>query len=895
MNTRIHEALAGKQENYILPFFWQHGEDEQTLREYMGVIQDMGIQAVCLESRPHPDFAGPKWWEDMDVILSEARQRNMKVWILDDCHFPTGFANGVMREADASLQKWTVFHLMVDIAGPAEVRVDVDALLSGLGIGFPLSPDSPLSREKELLCAVLYQRKEESSEELCPQYIDVTGSIQNGLLPLSVSEGFYRLFLIYKSANAGIANNFYVNLLQKESVSMLLDAVYEPHYERYKEDFGKTIAGFFSDEPGFYNCIDTLFNFNAIIGREIMPLPWSSELESILLKDDFSYPDLVSLWYATDPKKDSRYRSRYMEAVTRLYEKNFSVQLGDWCRQHGVEYIGHILEDNNSSSRLGPSAGHYFRAMTGQDMSGIDVVTSQILPGRKNLHTTNAALNSKSDGEFYHYALAKLGAGDAHTDVRKQGRAMCEIFGNYGWAEGAQTMKWLADFMLVRGINIFVPHAFSPKAFPDPDCPPHFYAHGINMQSAYLRYLFEYMNRVSHILSNGRSLSSIGILYHAEAEWAGEAMLFQKPGRVCMESQADYDVISADRIMEAELITDKDIPGSLLLRTGSLFLKLLIIPYSQKLPFRLLEKLAQLCRQGFPIIFIDALPTASCEGTDCRDSLDVCSKKALVFTLSELRSYIRSHSLPVFSILSGNEYKDLRAYHYAGDGFECVMLMNEHIAKPVHEVICFQAFQPFAEYDAFENKLCKAELQNNTLMLHLEPGESRIYISETPIAKDGLNPCRNQPSDKTELRESIRLSACFTETQGDFRFITILDKLQDLSMLDNFRSCYQKGFHGVLRYELDFTYHRPAGAPENESLFFDGANEIVTVKLNGKEAGVRLGTPYRFAVGKLLENGRNHLSIENVTTVFPYVKDNPSVNTPLHPMGICGQLWLETY
>lgn len=54
MKTRIHEALAGKQGNYILPFFWQHGEDEETLREYMGVIQDMGIQAVCLESRPIP-------------------------------------------------------------------------------------------------------------------------------------------------------------------------------------------------------------------------------------------------------------------------------------------------------------------------------------------------------------------------------------------------------------------------------------------------------------------------------------------------------------------------------------------------------------------------------------------------------------------------------------------------------------------------------------------------------------------------------------------------------------------------------------------------------------------------------------------------------------------------
>ena len=121
MSTRIYEALNGKQGNYILPFFWQHGEDEETLREYMGVIQDMGIRAVCLESRPHPDFAGPKWWEDMDVILSEARQRNMKVWILDDCHFPTGYANGAIADAKEDLQKWTVYHLMVDLAGPADL------------------------------------------------------------------------------------------------------------------------------------------------------------------------------------------------------------------------------------------------------------------------------------------------------------------------------------------------------------------------------------------------------------------------------------------------------------------------------------------------------------------------------------------------------------------------------------------------------------------------------------------------------------------------------------------------------------------------------------------------------------------------------------------------------
>ena len=57
-NSRIAQLLAGKGENYILPFMWQHGEDEQTLREYVQVIRQSGCRAVCLEARPHPDFAG---------------------------------------------------------------------------------------------------------------------------------------------------------------------------------------------------------------------------------------------------------------------------------------------------------------------------------------------------------------------------------------------------------------------------------------------------------------------------------------------------------------------------------------------------------------------------------------------------------------------------------------------------------------------------------------------------------------------------------------------------------------------------------------------------------------------------------------------------------------------
>lgn len=894
MKTRIHEALAGKQGNYILPFFWQHGEDEETLREYMGVIQDMGIQAVCLESRPHPDFAGPKWWEDMDVILSEARRRDMKVWILDDCHFPTGYANGAMADADEDLQKWTVYHLMVDLAGPADLRVDVDSLLSGLGVGFPLPPDGPLSQKKELICAVLYERRDEYSNALRPGGKLVTDSLQNGLLPLSLPEGFYRLFLVYKSRNAGLANNSYINLLQKESVKILLDAVYEPHFKRYQEDFGKTIAGFFSDEPGFYNCIDTVFNFNAVIGKEKMPLPWSPELEELLFAGGSTCKDWIRLWYDISPDEDAAFRYRYMDTVTRLYEKNFSLQLGNWCRAHGVEYIGHILEDNNSSSRLGPSAGHYFRAMTGQDMAGIDVVTNQILPGRINTHTTNAALNTEADGEFYHYALSKLGAGDAHLDKKKKGRAMCEIFGNYGWSEGAQLMKWLTDFMLVRGINVFVPHAFSPGNFPDPDCPPHFYAHGNNRQYLYLKYLFLYMNRVSHILSGGKSASRTGILYHAEAEWSGEAQLFQKPGRICLECQTDYDVIPADLFRDAGSLTAGLTEGSGL-TIGDLTLRCLIIPYARRLPHYLIRCLAQLSSLGFPVLFADALPSASSEGSDITEERDILEKKALVLPLASIKDYLQQHSLPVVTFPSGMEYKDLRAYQYTGRGYECVMLMNESTGRAVHDKAVFTSMDPVMEYDAYENRLYEITKTDNSLPLDLEPGEARIYISGFPADETAApKPPRHRPVKRQELQGPFRLSASSVsdkemQNKETFQPKGTLDRLCDLAMTESFLR-----FHGTLRYELDFSFHAGREHTGEETIFLDGANEIVTLRLNGQEAPVRIGPPYRFEVGSFLQEGENHLSIENVTTVFPYVKDHPSVNTGLHPMGICGKIWLES-
>ena len=59
LQDKITQVLNGTEDSYIFPFFWQHGEDQAVLREYMKAIYEANIRQVCVESRPHPDFAGP--------------------------------------------------------------------------------------------------------------------------------------------------------------------------------------------------------------------------------------------------------------------------------------------------------------------------------------------------------------------------------------------------------------------------------------------------------------------------------------------------------------------------------------------------------------------------------------------------------------------------------------------------------------------------------------------------------------------------------------------------------------------------------------------------------------------------------------------------------------------
>lgn len=879
MNQAVKNNLLKKNRNYIFPFFWQHGETEAVLRDYMRAINEANIGAVCVESRPHPDFAGPGWWRDMDIILDEARKRGMKVWILDDSHFPTGYCNGKLENGPLEDLRQSIVcqviktveageRLLLSVREYEEAPEFVPTELEAKKLSFPLKT----YEDDQLIgfTAVGIQEKDEQ--------IDLSPYIQDGVLEWTCGEGCFRIYACYKTRNRGPHRN-YMNMMSRRSCSNLIKAVYEPHYEHYKKDFGTTIAGFFSDEPELGN--GHLYEMGKKI-YETEDLPWSEELENALqsIWGERFKTNLPLLWEKeVSSLKKAAVCYEYMDQVTRLVEKDFSWQIGEWCRAHGVEYIGHLIEDNNQHSRTGSSLGHYFRGLAGQDMAGIDDIGGQVFPGMEDVYIPVPGGNDR-DGEFYHYLLAKLASSAAALEPLKKGRAMCEIFGAYGWAEGVQLEKYLADHFMVRGVNRFVPHAFSPKEFPDPDCPPHFYAHGNNPQYRHFGKLMEYMNRVCELIDGGHTICRVGILYHGEADWMGECMYSQKPAHILYDAMIDYDIIPADMIIH-QVRAQKEMEP--VLRICSQEYRVLVVPYMQFIFRELAEALNYLMKAGMPVIFLEGIPEGICNGD--QDLLKEL-RSAETVPLDSLLPVMDRLKIWEICAIPGNNR--LRCLHYYKEN-DIYYLVNEG-SETYKGVVYVPSAGPCYGYDAWENRLFRVRTEEEggrtAIHIELDPKKSWIVVFDQPTAELAPEPDLPKNFTRELFCDGWKRSLCSARAYPDFQ------EERKVSLPD----CLEKErpeFSGFVRYENTICRK----GKKKILLEITDAAEGVEVFVNDSSLGIQIVPVYRYDLTEYLHEGENSITIEVATTLgrsIPKRKGTSSRAEIYMEMksGICGQIYL---
>lgn len=529
---------------YILPLLWLHGEAFSTLEREIREMHRAGLRGFILESRPFPDYMGTFWWKTLHFVLELAEKLEMKVMLFDDSHFPSGYADG----------KIATEH-------PEYLRL-------------LLRPENRIFHYENLTyyhfnpCDFLIKGDQKVERiwllPLCGENIfDVTGMIEVPTcecdIAIPAGKWMLNIWIITRNGGEEHTKN-YINFLSPDAVKCYIDTIYMPHIKKLQRFIGRSFIGFFSDEPRLGNAP----SYYALPGKEAMNLPYYHSLD---------LSGLPHLMMNSDNREiTGRVRQHFMDQVSCLYSKAFPQQIGKFCQVHNLLYIGHIVEDNGAHSRLGYGCGHYFRSQTGQSWAGVDTVLGQNRPEH-----TDGILSSvfgQYESRFFHWELMLLaGSCGAINDQP----AFVENFGAYGWNEGLSEMKWHTDLALVRGVNRVVPHAFSLK-YPDPDCPPHFFAQGDNPQWSYFHLWREYTDTTCQILSNGYWMTRCGVLYHAEAEWSTYNTLYNRDViRTLNLAQYSCVIVPLDALQNRQAINGR-------LQLGKVTLDTLIVSDFELLP-----------------------------------------------------------------------------------------------------------------------------------------------------------------------------------------------------------------------------------------------------------------------------------------------------------------------
>lgn len=804
---------------HVFPFLWHHGESKEQILEEIEKIQECGLRAFCVESRPHPDFCGDGWWSDLGFILFEARKRGMQVWVLDEEHYPSGRAMGKLKDYP-HLQQENIVACNMNTVG--EIK-DAKILL-------------PIYGNEHRFIAALAFPLDENDKIVFDGGIDVTDKVYENVLYWDVPKGHWRIIGLYT-----IKAPSFVDPLNIDSTKLLINLIYEPHYQHFKDFFGTTFVGFFADEPRLGNIeqapgVVNVHNKARNLGVVGMAYNWHDKILTELNITDRRV--LAALWFDIDSEACTEFRVKYMDFITEEYAKNYSDLLGDWCREHGVSFTGHVIEDVGAHARTMVSGGHYFKSLRGQDLSGIDIVYNQVKRNQENYSRTGHGSPFVLDPLFYNFTLAKLAVSSARLEPVKRGRALCELFGAYGWGESIAEMKWLIDFMLVRGINHFVPHAFNPK-LDDTDSPPYFYNGGRNPQYTSFVTLMKYLSKMCAHLNGGKVESRVAVLYHSNAEWSGRA--FEPVEKVLK--------FLAERQIECDVIPEYEITSinGFGVHTKHNSYDCLLIPPREYLD----ENLEKLFSQN---------PGTCIRLTDVEQLKSVDIYKYSAYMLKEFCPSIRVYRY---------EKEDVINYFVFNEGLEEVdnvlYVKDKGYYKAVDE----------------QNGLTFSGISISGLPINLRAGQSVLFS----IIKKELK------SKKYVFGESQEIAPTWKYYVSEYPFSGWNFYKETAENLDIAGRKELPTFSGKILLSGKFKVKE-----EGKYLLDFGSSSLgISLKLNGVDLGEKIGAPYTFDLKDAVKVGENQIEIVLTTTLGLSKRDKFTHFSAIEKYGLTQNLKLIPY
>ncbi|UCG57388.1 MAG: hypothetical protein JSU70_21285 [Phycisphaerales bacterium] len=395
------------------PFwFWNDRLSEAEIVRQLDDFRAHGVHAFVIHARAGlPRDLG--WMSEgligfMRFAIEEAAKRKMWVVLYDEGMYPSGSSSGQVVAENSAFRTRGLFHIDLDTAEPNTEQ-------HGIRIG----DGELILREGQNLVTVVERKTNGHRIAVIDRAIRDGYSVIRGLHFLE-DDPPRRPNRREVPENAPPA----ADILNPEAVQCFIRLVYQRFYDELEEHFGKTVKAIFTDEPSF---LAKRAERGAVPGTTGI-----LEHVSSWLGYDFT-PHLSELWYDDEPDA-RRYRTDYNRALQARLEETFYRQIYEWCERHRIALVGH------------PAAPDDIGHLRHFHIPGQDIVWRYIEPGK-----SNALEGAQStQGKCASSAMIHLGR-------RRNANEYC---GAYGHNFTFEEMKWLTGWLVVRGCNMLIPHAF---------------------------------------------------------------------------------------------------------------------------------------------------------------------------------------------------------------------------------------------------------------------------------------------------------------------------------------------------------------------------------------------------------------------------------------------------
>ncbi|HUV64059.1 MAG TPA: glycosyl hydrolase [Sedimentisphaerales bacterium] len=502
----------------LAPFwFWNDALSEKEIARQLDDFKAHGVYGFVIHPRAglpcDIGWLSEPMIEFMGFAIEQAAKRDMWVVLYDEGMYPSGSSSGQVVAENAAFRTRGLFQIDLDTVEPGASQY-------GIKIG---RDGEPVLGKNQNLIAIVGRKKDGHRIAVVDRAIREGYSVIRGL-------HFVEDDPPRRDNHKEVPENTPPggDILNPDAVACFIRLVYQRYYDEFKEHFGKTVKAIFTDEPSF---LAKRGERGAVPGTTGIIEHVNSHLGY-----DFR-PYLPALWYSDEPDAE-RYKRDYQRALQHRLEETFYRPISKWCREHGVALTGH------------PAAPDDIGQLRHFQIPGQDIVWRYIEPGKPN------ALEGAQSTQVKCASSAMI-----HLGRRRNSNEYC---GAYGHNFAFEEMKWLTNWLIVRGCNLLYPHAFyySVRGPRIDERPP-----DVGPNSAWwdeYRPFADSVRRLCWLNTDSKHICELAILgLNDHLPW--------RAAKICFQSQRDFNYLEARHLWEDADVNENGI------RIASMHYRALII------------------------------------------------------------------------------------------------------------------------------------------------------------------------------------------------------------------------------------------------------------------------------------------------------------------------------